>query len=79
MIQRFYSIILLYLCFVCIPAYADDAQMLHIRRIKDLWQMADLEPMKLQAKEFFALYPNSPFKGVASEFVKNRTLRIFSA
>lgn len=62
MIQRIYSIILLYLCFVCIPAYADDAQMLHMRRIKDLWQMEDLEPMKLQAKEFFALYPNSPFK-----------------
>ena len=37
-------------------------QSLHVRRIKELWQVDDLEPMKLQAKEFFTLYPNSPFK-----------------
>ncbi len=54
--------ILLLLCTNYTSLPATDVQTLHVRRIKELWQVNDLEPMKLQAKEFFVLYPNSPFK-----------------
>ncbi len=55
-------LLLLLLWSACSCLEASDAQTLHMRRIKELWQMGDFEPMKLQIGEFFVAYPTSPFK-----------------
>ena len=58
--------IIVFLCLIFTASLQADAcndlQMLHLRRIKELWQVGEFEPMKQQVREFFFLYPDSPFK-----------------